>query len=261
VALALVTAVMAILAVARRRQWAAWSFAVGCLAAGLLPSSSIVPLNEMVVDHRAYLGSVGVAFALGALLYRLGGLRLGVAVIVVLAARSVVFERVLADPARAWEHVLDRAPDSPDALSALAETYSERADPRAEGLFLRLTRVAPANYRYWANLGVYYAENGRREDAVPALRAALERNPREASIRDYLGQVLAALGRNDEAAVEFEAVIAAEPTFGPAYSNLAALALRRGDPERARKLIEAGSRFAGSAEEAEAFARLRAQLP
>jgi Flp pilus assembly protein TadD len=89
----------------------------------------------------------------------------------------------------------------------------------------------------------------------------VERNPREASVRDYLGQMLARLGRDDEAAVEFEAAIAAEPTFGPAYSNLAALALRKGDPERARKLIDAGSRFAGSAEEAEAFARVRARLP
>jgi tetratricopeptide (TPR) repeat protein len=261
VVLGLLTAVMATLAVARRRRWPEWAFAVACLAAGLLPSSSIVSLNEMVVDHRAYLGSIGVAFALGILLFRLGGVRLGVVVIAVLAARSLAFQRVLADPARAWEHVVARAPDAPDALAALAETYSERDDPRAERLFLRLTEVAPASYRYWANLGVYYGEHGRPAEAVRALRAAVERNPREASVRDYLGQMLARLGRDDEAAVEFEAAIAAEPTFGPAYSNLAALALRKGDPERARKLIEAGSRFAGSAEEAEAFARVRARLP
>jgi tetratricopeptide (TPR) repeat protein len=259
--LALLTAVVAILAVARRRQWPAWSFAVGCLAAGLLPSSSIVPLQEMVVDHRAYLGSLGVTFALGLLLHRVGGLRLGALVVVVLAGRSVAFERVLSDPVRAWEHAVARAPDAADALAALAEAYSERGDPRAEGILLELTQVAPANYRYWANLGLYWAENGRREEAVGALRSALERNPREASVRDFLGQVLASLGRDDEAAAEFEATLAAEPTFGPAYAHLAALALRKGDPERARKLVEAGSRFAGSAEEAEAFARVRAQLP
>ena len=260
-ALGLLTAVVATLAVARRRQWPDWSFAVACLAAGLLPSSSIVSLNEMMVDHRAYLGSFGVAFALGVLLWRTGGARLGILVIVVLAARSVAFERVLADPVRAWEHVVARAPTAPDALSALAESYSERGDPRAERLFLRLTEVAPANYRYWANLGVYYGEHGRRAEAVPALRAALERNPREASTLDYLGQMLVGLGRDQEAAAEFEAAIAAEPTFAPAYSNLAALALRQGDPERSRQLLDAGSRFAGSAEEADAFARLRARLP
>jgi tetratricopeptide (TPR) repeat protein len=261
VALGLVTAVIATLAVARRRAWPAWAFAVAWLAAGLLPSSSIVSLNEMVVDHRAYLGSVGVAFALGILLWRLGGARLGMLVLALLAARSLAFEWVLRDPVRAWEHVVARAPNAPDALSALAESYSERGDPRAERLFLKLTEVAPANYRYWANLGVYYGEHGRPAEAVRALRSALERNPREASLRDYLGQILVGLGRDDEAATEFGAAIAAEPSFAPAYSNLAALRLRKGDPERARELLDSGSRFAGSAEEAEAFARLRARLP
>jgi Tfp pilus assembly protein PilF len=162
---------------------------------------------------------------------------------------------------RAWEHVVARAPSAPHALSALAESYSERGDPRAEPLFLRLTQVAPANYRHWANLGVYYGERGRRADAVGALRSALERNPSDAALHDYLGQMLAGLGRDAEAAAAFEAAIAAEPAFAPAYSNLAELRLRAGEPERARALLDAGSRFAGSAEEAEAFARLRARLP
>ena len=260
-ALGLLTAVMATIAVARRSVWPAWAFAVAWLAAGLIPSSSIVSLNEMVADHRAYLGSIGVTFALAMLLWSWGGARLGILVIVLLAARSLAFEWVLGDPVRAWEHVVARAPNAPDALSALAESYSERSDPRAEGLFLKLTQVAPANYRYWANLGVYYGEHGRAAEAVQALRKALERNPGEASIHDYLGQMLLRLGRDQEAANEFEAAIASEPTYAPAYSNLAALALRQADPERARKLIDAGARFAGSAEEADAFARLRARLP
>ena len=36
-----------------------------------------------------------------------------------------------------------RAPNAPDALSALAESYAERSDPRAERLFLRLTGSPP----------------------------------------------------------------------------------------------------------------------
>jgi Flp pilus assembly protein TadD len=73
--------------------------------------------------------------------------------------------------------------------------------------------------------------------------------------------MLVRLGRDDEAAVEFEAAIASEPMFGLAYANLAALALRKGDPERAQKLLEAGSLYAGSAEEREVFARVQAGLP
>src|SRR5207244_3657662 len=55
---------LAVAALAWRRGFAEGSFAVAWMAACLLPSSSIVPLKEMVVDHRAYLGGAGVADAL-----------------------------------------------------------------------------------------------------------------------------------------------------------------------------------------------------
>lgn len=261
VAFLLLAAVMAIVAVVRRRERPEWSFALLCLTAGLLPSSSIVPLNEMVVDHRAYLGSIGVAFALGGLLWKFGGLRLGVLVIAVLSARSLSYQWVLADPVRAWESAVARAPHAADALCALGESYAERGDPRAEDLFLQATRLNPSNYRYWANLGVYYGDHGRPGQAVLALRSALQAKPGEASVHDYLGQLLRGLGREDEAAQAFEAAISAEPTFATAYANLAALSLDRGDPELARRLLDSGAPFVSDADEAEAFARLRARLP
>jgi protein O-mannosyl-transferase len=257
----LLTLAIVAAAVRQRRVWPEWSFAVACLAAGLLPSSSLVALNEMVVDHRAYFGSFGIAFALGDLLWRLGRARLGLAVVVLLAARSVAYERVLGDPVRAWEDAVARAPDSTDALTALGESYAARGDARAEAAFQRATRAAPGNYRYWANLGLYYGEQRRYEEAVKALRTAVERNPTDGTVRDYLGQLLQGLGREDEAAAEFEAAIAAEPQFAQPYINLAALHLRRGQPEKARPLLATVARFPSSGEEAEAIARLQRQLP
>ena len=260
VAFLLLAVVMTVIAAARRRERPEWSFALACLVAGLLPSSSILSLNEMVVDHRAYLGSFGIAFAMGGLIWRTGGLRLAVVVLMVLAARSLSYQWVLADPVRTWEDAVRRAPRAPDALCALGEAYAERGDPRAEGLFLQAIQVDSSNFRYWANLGVFYGDRGRPLQAVEALRSAIERKPGDASVRDYRGQLLRRLGRDDEAAKEFEAAIAAEPTFAPAYANLADLVLGRGDTRRARELVDAGSRFASDATEGEAFARLMARL-
>jgi protein O-mannosyl-transferase len=248
-------------AVGRRRAKPEWSFAVACLAAGLLPSSSVVALNEMVVDHRAYFGSFGVAFAVGDLLWRLGRARLGMVVVLLLAARSVSYEWVIGDPVRAWEDAVRRAPDSTDALSALGESYAARGDARAEAAFQRAVRAAPGNYRYWANLGLYYGDRRRYEEAVQALRTAVAKNPREGTVRDYLGQLLQGMGRDDEARAEFEAAIAAEPAFAQPYINLAALHLRQGEPEKARPLLATVARFPSTGEEAETIARLQRQLP
>jgi protein O-mannosyl-transferase len=257
----LLTLALVVLAERRRREWPQWSFALACLAAGLLPSSSLVALQEMVVDHRAYLGSFGIAFALGGLLWRLGGTRLGILVVVLFAARSVHYEWVLADPVRAWEDAVRRAPTSPDALCALAESYAAREDPRAEALFKQATALNPGHYRYWANLGLYYGERGRLQEAVAAVRAAAERAPREATVRDYLGQMLVALGRDDEAVAEFEAAIAAEPRVAQYYINLAVLSLRKGRTERARTLLGTAAPLASSSEEARQITALREQLP
>ena len=63
------------------------------------------------------------------------------------------------------------------------------------------------------------------------------------------------------AAVEFEAAIAAEPFFAQAYINLAILSLRKGQPERARTLLNTAAPLASSSEEALQIRELRRQLP
>jgi protein O-mannosyl-transferase len=248
-------------AVSWRRRRPEWSFAVACLAAGLLPSSSVVALNDMVADHRAYLGSVGIAFALGGALWKVGGARLGVLVLLVLGARSAWYEWVLADPVRAWEHVVERAPSAPDALSALGESYAQRHDPRAEAMFRRAAALVPGNPRYWANLGLYYSEHDRLPEAVEPLRRAVEAAPHDGVIRNYLGRVLVGLGRDDEALREFEAALAAEPGFAQTYLDLATLVLERGQPERARSLLQAASRLPLLPEEGDRIVALQRRLP
>lgn len=259
-ALALLAVTLALVVLRRRREWPEWAFAVLCLAAGLLPSSSLVALQEMVVDHRAYLGSFGVAFAVGGLLWKLGQARLGILVVALLAARSLHYEWVLADPVRAWEDAVRRAPTSPDAICALAESYKARNDPRAEALFKEAVRLNPRNARYWANLGVYYTERGRLEEAAKAMGAAAREAPGDAAIRDLLGIVFEGLGRDDEARAEFEAALAAEPDFAQAHINLAALLLRRGDQARARVLLETASRLPIEPQEADRIVKLQRQL-
>jgi protein O-mannosyl-transferase len=256
----LLAVALAVLVLRRRREWPEWSFAVLGLAAGLLPSSSVVALREMVVDHRAYLGSFGALFALGGLLWKVGGARLGILVVALFAARSLHYEWVLADPVRAWEDAVKRAPGSPDALCALGESYKARADPRAEAAFLQATKLNPRNYRYWANLGVYYSERGRLAEAASALEAAAREAPGDAAVRDYLGLVLQGQGREEEAMAQFEAAIAAEPAFAPAHINLAALLLRKGQPDRARALLDRASRLPIEPQEAERIVKLQRKL-
>jgi protein O-mannosyl-transferase len=244
-----------------RRDRPEWSFAIAALGVGLLPSSSVVALQEMVVDHRAYLGSFGVAFALGTVLWGRGRWPLAAAAIAVFSARSIHYQWVLADPVRAWEDAVRRAPGSGDAQCALGEAYAARKDPRAEAAFKKAIGLDPKIARYWANLGVYYSEIGRLAEAAEALRGAVRANPKDAAIRNYLGLVLQSLGRTDEAIAELEAAIAAEPQFSEAKIRLAALLIGRGQHERAGVLLDDAILAGIDPQQAEEIGRLRGQLP
>ena len=237
------------------------SFAVLWLAAALAPSSTLVPLREMVVDHRAYLGGAGVALAVGVALWTPERRLFAAAVLALMAARSWHYQRVLADPVRAWEEAVRRAPGSPDAWRALAEAYAQRGDPRAESALRRSIAVGPDDARGWANLGVRYAAAGRWADAESALQAAIRVDPRDPRLHDNLGLVLEAQGRLEEAAAAYEAAIRASPPLAQPRIRLAALLLDRGEQDRPRALLEDAARLEIDPEGARAIEELRRRLP
>ena len=251
---------LAVAALAWRRGFAEGSFAVAWMAACLLPSSSIVPLKEMVVDHRAYLGGAGVAYALGALLFRPGRGPALAALVALFAAGAVRYERILGDPVRAWEDAAARAPGQSEAQRALGEAYAQRGDPRAEDAFRKATGLDPADARSWANLGAFYVERSRLTDAEAAMRRASWASPRDARIHDNLGMILQGLGREDDAVREFEAAVASTPALAQPRISLAAILLKRGARARARVLLEEASRLEIDREEAEAITALQQQL-
>lgn len=255
----LVSVALLALAVGGRRRWPQWSLGILWLAAGLLPSSSIVPLGEMVVDHRAYLGAAGLLFALGHLVWARGGRPLALALVVLMAARSYHYEWVLADPVRAWEDAVGRAPRSADARRALADAYGAKGDPRAEAALREAVLLEPRDARSWANLGVLYAQSGRLGEAAEALRAAVVADPSDARLYDNLGLVLQALGRMEEAIAAYEAARTARPALASPRIRLAALLIGRGEKARALSLLDEAAGLEIDPQDAAALEALRSR--
>jgi Tfp pilus assembly protein PilF len=235
------------------------AFAVLWLACALAPSSTLVPLREMVVDHRAYLGGAGIALALGVWLWTPERRYFAALLLGLMAARAWQYERVLADPVRAWEDAVRRAPASPDAWRALAEAYGRRRDRRADYALQRAAAADASDPRAWANLAVRYAEAGRWAEAADALRAAIRADPRDARLHDNLGFVLEALGRPDEAIAAYEAALRGDPPLAQPRIRLAALLLDRGDRPRARALLDEAARMEIDPAEARRIGELRAR--
>jgi tetratricopeptide (TPR) repeat protein len=249
------------LAVAGRRRWPLAALAVAWMAACLAPSSSIQPLKEMVVDHRAYLGSAGVVFAFAAALVRTGRTALLAPLLALWALVAVRYQWVLGDPVRAWQDAVRRAPHASEAWRALGDARATCGDPLAEDAYRRAVALAPRDPAVWTNLGAYLIQARRLSEAAEALRRASNLVPRDARIHDNLAMVLAALGRDEEAALHLEAAVAGVPVLAQPRIALAERLVRRGEAARARALLEEAARLPLDAIEEDRLYRTYQLLP
>jgi tetratricopeptide (TPR) repeat protein len=268
--LAAVGAALLAAAVFAWRRASGFAFAVAWMAAGLVPSSTLVALNEMVVDHRAYLGGAGAHHALAVGLRALPPAAGGAAVIA-FGLRAAHFEWTLRDPVRAWQDAARRLPASPMVQLNLARALESQGDHGAAIAALeRGLELAPADHRLWTNLGAVNLAAGRMAQAEQALRQALALRPHDTRLRNNLALVLAALGRTAEARNELEQVLREEPapTAQPRIDLARLLSAPDAPPQedvaRARALIEEARRLAreeADSPELEAVAERLRRLP
>lgn len=160
--------------------WRLTAFGIFWFLVALLPESSIVPIVDVIYEHRVYLPSVGafVAISSGVVLlaekYRAGHpwamravcLLLGVAVLLFSAmthARNAVWK----DEITLWEDVVSKSGNKDRARNTLGAVYLESG--RLDRATAELLKTLEINPRYWAahvNLGSCYmrrAESARRE--------------------------------------------------------------------------------------------------
>ena len=179
VALALAGVVLAL-----RRSWGGYALLFALVY--LLPSSSVVPIRDLAVEHRFYLPLASVA--------------LGVA-----CAGHALCARL------AW---LPLAPLLTGALTTalVAATFVRNRDYATNERLWRVTaEVAPHNARAHGNLGSALLDAGRLEEALAALSKAHELAPEESFILLDLGKVYWKLGHHRRAAQFLERGLARAP--------------------------------------------------
>ncbi len=145
--------------------------------------SSIIPLPDVIFEHRLYLPAAGAFLAL--------------AVVGSQAAAALTVNRPQARPFLAAAVVLL-------VLSLAAGTFLRNMTWRTEiGLWEDAIAKYPASYRAHTMLGGLYRTAGRREDAQQEFLRSLAIKPAYAETRVNLGNILVEEGRLDDAMREF----------------------------------------------------------
>ena len=199
--------------------------------------SSLIPIADVIFEHRVYLPSVGFFTAVTSGIFIAAGklkkekIIVPLVVLLTLALSTATFARnnVWKDGRSLWEDVVRKSPDKARPHDNLGAAYSKqgRLDEAIKELQVAL-RLNPAYANAHNSLGIVYALQGRLDEAIREYQTALRLDPDYAISHNNLGVIYGQQGKLDEAMKECKAALQLNPDYAEAYNNLGAVYVQQG---------------------------------
>jgi protein O-mannosyl-transferase len=165
------------------------SFGILWFFLALAVESSLVPIVDVIFEHRLYLPSVGAAAAFASVFF-LAGQRMAnnanwcwtlvAAALVVLALGVGTIQRnqVWGDETRLWRDVVAKAPGKARPYNNLGVVLNDSGQYReAMEILSRAIAIDPVYYQAYNNLGYAYIMTGQSSAALPLLKKAIRMAP------------------------------------------------------------------------------------
>ncbi len=208
-------------------------------------SSGLVPLPDMMAEHRSYLPSIGVLVALVCVVDRLrqlpgilpGPLVTGVAVFA-LSLVTCLRNEVWRTDVTLWEDTVAKSPAQYGAWNNLGAAYAEAGDfEAAEKAFRKSLEIEPRYYSSRSNLSAILARLNRWQECHEVTKELMESHPKACQDLNLLlngGVSLAGMGRFEESAQMLEQVVHQKPDHFIANKVLGLVHNDQRHPRRAR---------------------------
>jgi protein O-mannosyl-transferase len=243
-----------------RKRWPLASFGVFVFLLLIAPTSSVIPIRDVLAERRVYLPFLGLILITLEVLRRLQWSQaIGACAAVLLVSTVLTYQRsdVWSTPLTLWQDSVSKAPrkmrprfqlafteyqmgdcvkaaqdfqaasrlDSPDYRLlvdwANALDCAGRED-EAAAEFNAATGLAPQLAEAWVGLSAVYGKQNKPDEALKALARAEAIDPRIAQIYVNRGGVYQLLGNNDAAIIQYRRALAIDPS-----NSVAREALRR----------------------------------
>jgi len=197
-----------------------WSFLGAWFFLILAPTSSILPIRDIVFEHRMYLPSMAVIAFAGLLLFEL-------------CSRAFSDQTSTSAADKKARNSLLLVSVCVSLLFCGITVARNEVYQSKLALWLDVTEKAPRHGRGFYGLARAYAELDRPDLAVQHLQTAIRLNPSDAGAYVMLGG-LVRKANPDAAKQLFAKAIELRPEYSEAHNNLGAM-LARSDPQSARE--------------------------
>jgi tetratricopeptide (TPR) repeat protein len=190
--------------------------------------SSIIPISDLIFEHRTYLPSVGFFLILSTVIYsflwqKYKYVAIGVLGILILvnSVNTYARNKVWKDDLTLWGDAILKSPNK-------ARPYNNRGHHYAIDLqnyemaikdFNMAIQVNPKFYSAYSNIGFAYNNMNRHEDAIEKLNIAISLKSDSPDAFYNRAIAYADLKKYDEAIKDYDRVIKISPNYYKAYNN------------------------------------------
>lgn len=203
------------------------SFGIFWFFLTLSVESSVIPIADVIFEHRLYLPSAGAFMAISAGIAFLGGraprtvVAVGCLLLFVLAGATLQRNAVWSNAEALWRDAIAKSPDKARPYNELGNVYVD-AGRYAEAIALFKTALVrnPSYIQAHNNLGNAYDKIGDFDAAIAAYQVVLRLSPGQPAALNNLGGVYFRKGWVERAIAEYEAALRIKPDYADARNNL-----------------------------------------
>ena len=235
------------------------SFGIFWFFITLSVESSIIPIRDVIFEHRLYLPSIGAITAFSMAVFyvlhfviqrsRISTSHFSLptsyffllsAIVIVFAIAAYQRNIIWKDEITLWEDAAKKSPEKVRAYYNLGKIYSDKgwADKAIENYQIAL-RVKPDYIEAYNNLGVQYREKGWIDKAIEHYQIAISLGPDFQIAHNNIGNAYAAKGWLDKAIEHYWFALRLKPDFIEAHNNLGVVYEKKGLLEEAIKEYQA----------------------
>ncbi|GBE38312.1 MAG TPA: tetratricopeptide repeat protein [Nitrospirae bacterium] len=200
----------------------------------LLLESSVIPLNNVIFEHRLYLPSIGVFLVITVLLFmaveklKKRNFQIEKAVVTgliiitfVLTGAAYARNGVWKDEKTLWENVVKNSPDKPRGHINLGNVFlSQGKSDKAMEQYLIALKLDPESSEACYNLGNVFIAQGKFDKATEQYLMTIKLDPHNYSAHYNLGNTYQSQGLTDKAIEQYQTAIRLKPDHQGAYNNL-----------------------------------------